>query len=180
QLLCSLLGDFPCLMGADLMGRPDDLPATIQWIACDLNLPLPVEPSSFDVVTSSEVIEHLENSRAICREWFRVLRPGGTLILSTPNCESWRSLLSLVFQGHFAAFNHQNYPAHITALLQLDLRRILTEAGFKEISFNFVPSGGIPKLGRLTWQAISGGLLKGRRFSDNLVAVARKPAGPLG
>lgn len=177
QLLEELhsLGSFETLAGADLMERPRRLAGDVVWSSCDLNQPLPYQDGNFDVIVSSEVIEHLENPRAVTREWSRLLRPGGTLILSTPNCESWRSILSLMFQGHFAAFNDLNYPAHVTALVRKDIQRILGEAGFTDISFSFVDSGCIPKLRGITWQQVSGGLLRGRRFSDNIVARARKP-----
>ena len=35
-------------------------------------------------MVSAEVIEHLENPRGVAREWFRLLRPGGSVLLSTP------------------------------------------------------------------------------------------------
>ena len=41
--------------------------------------------NSFDVVVSFETIEHLENQRGFLRECYRILRPGGLLICSTPN-----------------------------------------------------------------------------------------------
>ena len=40
---------------------------------------------SFDVVTATEVIEHLENPRLFLRDINRVLKPGGLCVLSTPN-----------------------------------------------------------------------------------------------
>lgn len=44
---------------------------------------LPVEDGSIDCVLSSQVLEHTDNPNAYLREAFRVLRPGGLLILST-------------------------------------------------------------------------------------------------
>lgn len=46
---------------------------------------LPVSSKSFDIITAQHVIEHLEASAAACRDWHRVLRPGGLLLLLTPN-----------------------------------------------------------------------------------------------
>lgn len=43
---------------------------------------------SFDVIAMSHVIEHLPDPRAVLRECFRILRPGGTLVLVTPNTAS--------------------------------------------------------------------------------------------
>jgi 2-polyprenyl-3-methyl-5-hydroxy-6-metoxy-1,4-benzoquinol methylase len=122
------------------------------------------------------VIEHLENPRQVAREWFRILKPGGTLILSTPNNESIRSLMALLVRGHYVAFLDSCYPAHITALLRKDLVRILTEAGFSDVRFHFTDHGGLPKLPAVSWQQVSWGLLNGCRFSDNVIATARVPS----
>jgi len=121
------------------------------------------------------VIEHLENPRAVAREWFRLLRPGGYLVYSTPNNESWRSLLSLATRGYFVAFGPTNYPAHITPMLGIDLKRVLTEAGFDEIEFRYTNHGALPKITAVTWGQVSGGLLKGKRFSDNVIVCGHKP-----
>jgi len=47
--------------------------------------PLPFPSESFDVVTCLEVIEHVADEKKTLRELARVLRPGGTLILTTPH-----------------------------------------------------------------------------------------------
>jgi SAM-dependent methyltransferase len=49
---------------------------------------LAVAAATFDAVISFEVFEHLEDSDSFLRECRRVLRPGGRLILSTPNQET--------------------------------------------------------------------------------------------
>jgi SAM-dependent methyltransferase len=48
-------------------------------------LELPWPDASFDAVVSFQVIEHLQRPREFVSECARVLRPGGSLILSTPN-----------------------------------------------------------------------------------------------
>ena len=169
------LGYFSSLTAIDLLPRPQEINHQIEWIVGDLNEKIALPEQSFDVIISAEVIEHLENPRAIAREWFRLLKPGGTLILSTPNNESYRSFLALLIKGHFVAFGDTCYPAHITALLRKDIERILQENNFDSPKFLFTNFGRIPKLTQISWQKISGGLLKGLRFSDNLLAVVNKP-----
>ncbi len=165
------------MTGTDLLPRPSHLPDEVRWIQADLNDPLASLPnSSFDVVVSTEVIEHLENPRAMIREFWRLLKPGGKVILTTPNQESLRSLLTLLFAGHFAAFQDSCYPAHITALLRQDLRRIFAEAGFPGVEFSYTDHGYVPKWTSHTFQQISAGFLRGRWFSDNLLLVALKAA----
>lgn len=168
------LGCFNSITALDIMQRPAEIDEAIKWLSWDLNEPINMPEQSFDVIVSAEVIEHLENPRAVARDWFRLLRPGGTLVFSTPNNESWRSLIALVLRGHFVAFSDSCYPAHITALLRKDLERILSEAGFSMPKFIFTNVGGVPKFPQLHWQTISAGLLKGIRFSDNVVAIAKR------
>lgn len=155
----------------DIMARPLDLPEEIRWIQADLNLPLTEPDSLFDTILSIEVIEHLENPRAVFREFHRLLRPGGRLILTTPNQESLRSLLALLGGRHFASFLGASYPAHITALLEMDLVRVCQETGFSDPLFHYSNSGRIPKMTFLRWPSFLGG----RFFSDNLALIARKP-----
>jgi len=51
---------------------------------------LPFPDGAFDVVTMLDVLEHIPDDRAAAHEAWRVLRPGGHLIASSPN-EHWRS-----------------------------------------------------------------------------------------
>ncbi len=148
-LKLAALGRFQHIAGADILPRPESLPAAIPWHCMDLNQENRVASDSFDVVIAAEVIEHLENPREVARDWYRILAPGGTLVLSTPNNESVRSLTALVFRGHYAAFGDDSYPAHITALLRKDLIRVLGEAGFDHIRFQFTNHGGLPKASAL-------------------------------
>jgi 2-polyprenyl-3-methyl-5-hydroxy-6-metoxy-1,4-benzoquinol methylase len=176
ETLCRM-DQFSSVIAADLIRFPSDLThPKLQWVFGDLNGPVPLGESACDVIVAVEVIEHLENPRFVAAEWFRLLKPGGVVLLTTPNNESWRSLLSLVFRGHFIAFVGQGYPAHITALLRTDLERILQEAGFEMMGFSFTDSGCIPRFTRSTWQQLSRGKLKGLRYSDNVICCARKPA----
>ena len=163
------------LTGADLLPRPAGIGNDVEWIHADLNAPLPCPDASFDAIISTEVIEHLENPRAVFREFARLLRPGGRLLLTTPNQESIRSLASLIVRGHHVAFLDESYPAHLTALVRRDLDRLCVEVGFEPPTFSYTNSGAVPKWTSVTWQSLSVGLLRGRWFSDNLVAVTRLP-----
>jgi len=55
-----------------------------------------LEAESFDLVLCSEVVEHLENSEAALSEMARLLRPGGALILTTPQRFSTLEMASKV------------------------------------------------------------------------------------
>jgi len=166
---------FERISAADILPAPPDLIAKVEWIGQDLNLPLLNHDENFDVVIAAEVIEHLENPRAMMRDLYRVLRPGGTVIISTPNNESWRAILALLIRGHYVAFGDTNYPAHIVALLRKDLDRIFRETRFHPAEFQYTNEGGLPGKPDVTWQAVTFGFLRGLRFTDNLIAVATKP-----
>jgi SAM-dependent methyltransferase len=55
------------------------------WVAADLVSDLPFRSESFDLVLLLEVIEHLPDIPHSLREIARVLKPGGTAIVTTPN-----------------------------------------------------------------------------------------------
>lgn len=61
---------------------------------------LPFLAASFDVVTCLDVIEHVFDPRYLLEELRRVLRPGGALLLSTPNFRYWKHLRSCA-RGRF-------------------------------------------------------------------------------
>ncbi len=167
-------GMFNQLIGADILEKPKRLGDDVIWYQQDLNDPLDIQGGLPNLVICSEVIEHLENPRAVFRELHRNLAPGGYLLLTMPNQESLRSFLGLIIGGHFTHFLGNSYPAHITALLRLDLVRICEEVGFKCPSFYYTDSGGLPKFPALSWQIVSFGLLGGRLFSDNLALLTQK------
>lgn len=51
---------------------------------------LPFAAESFALVTMFDLLEHVEDDASVAREALRVLRPGGQVLLTTPNRELWR------------------------------------------------------------------------------------------
>ena len=163
-------------IGCDLV-RYEGFPAGagLEFREADLNQgPFPVASGSADVVVGIEIIEHLENPRHFIRELVRIARPGGHLLITTPNQLSLLSKATLVLRNEFNAFQGSAglYPAHITALLEQDLVHIAEEVGLTSVQVSYTDSGRIPGMG-LHWPARLG--LKGRAFSDNVLLFARKP-----
>jgi SAM-dependent methyltransferase len=79
---------------------------------------LPVADGAIDVVACLQVIEHLWDQPGFLRECARVLRPAGTLLLSTPN--------RLTFSPGNEALN----PFHARELSPAELADLLTAGGF--------------------------------------------------
>jgi cyclopropane fatty-acyl-phospholipid synthase-like methyltransferase len=114
------------------------LPPAITRKQCNLNGPLPVPDSRFDLVTSLEGIEHVENHFHLVRELSRALKPGGHLILSTPNICSLEERLNFLVRGasyrfipraeierHGSGFDHQSLINYV------ELRQVLDWAGLR-------------------------------------------------
>lgn len=64
---------------------------------------LPMASGSFDLVLSFEVLEHVHDEATVLREWRRVLKPNGEIVISVPN-KGW------IFETHGA--NLRGLPWH--------------------------------------------------------------------
>jgi 2-polyprenyl-3-methyl-5-hydroxy-6-metoxy-1,4-benzoquinol methylase len=153
--------------------RYEGLPADLEFHAIDLDgSALPLEGGSVDAAVAVEVIEHVENPRALVREMTRIVRPGGWVVVTTPNQLSVLSLLTLIAKGQFSAFQDGSYPAHRTALLESDLRRIFSECGLRDLRVRFTGYGRVPLTGGHYPGAIA--RLAPRRLSDNIAIAGRR------
>ena len=149
--------------------------------------PFPLPRDYFEHILARDVIEHVASIQDFMEEMHALLLPGATIEITTPHFSCANSFidptpssspqLGLLFAGHFTQFLGTCYPAHITALLRLDLARLCQEVGFALPRFYFTDIGGVPKRPSIAWQNISFGLLRGRLFSDNLCMVTRRTAG---
>jgi ubiquinone/menaquinone biosynthesis C-methylase UbiE len=63
----------------------------------DANKKLPFKNDSFDLIWCSEVIEHLNNPQKVVKEFNRVIKPGGEIILTTPNSYFWLFRIASIF-----------------------------------------------------------------------------------
>jgi 2-polyprenyl-3-methyl-5-hydroxy-6-metoxy-1,4-benzoquinol methylase len=155
--------------------RYDGLPPAADFRAADVDrAALPLADAEADVVAAVETIEHLENPRALFRELARVVRPGGVIVVTTPNQRSLLSLATLLMKGRFSAFQDNAYPAHITALLEVDLRRIASECGLEDVTVSYTHRGRMP-LSSAHYPAALARVFP-RALSDNIVLTARTPA----
>src|SRR5947209_6564692 len=70
----------------------------------DLNGALPYAAGEFDYVTCVEGIEHIENPQQAVREFRRILRPEGNLIISTPNILNIEERVKWLLYGYTSHF----------------------------------------------------------------------------
>jgi ubiquinone/menaquinone biosynthesis C-methylase UbiE len=62
----------------------------------NLNYQIPLTDNSIDTIIASDVLEHLVNPQIFVMEMYRVLKPGGYILLDTPNLASWHNIFALL------------------------------------------------------------------------------------
>lgn len=65
----------------------------------------PYDDNSFDIVVAAELIEHLLDQTRFFKECNRVLKPGGSLVVSTPNILSLKSRLQFFSSGYYWSYD---------------------------------------------------------------------------
>jgi 2-polyprenyl-3-methyl-5-hydroxy-6-metoxy-1,4-benzoquinol methylase len=178
------------------------------FVEVDLNTTLPWTAETFDAVISTEGIEHLENAFLFLREVARVLKPGGTLVLTTPNITALRSRVRFLGSGFFGRdampLNESaRHPLHHIGLMTFpELRYALQVSGldFAEVRhthikpISFLYAFYAPWMWfytRIAFRKEKDGLQRKRNiriaadllspsllFGEGLLIVARKRANP--
>ena len=119
--------------------------------------PDPFQAESFDVVVSTEVVEHLYRPRRLVQNAFRLLKPSGHFIVSTPY-NGWFKNVVLALSGkmdnHFTALWD---GGHIKFWSRATLSVLLIEKGVTDV--RFIGAGRVPYI----WKS--------------MILIARKPAG---
>jgi dolichol-phosphate mannosyltransferase len=129
--------DLPAAVGMDILQNK------LRWLrsrhrllirgSCDR---LPFRDGSFAAVINSEVIEHVPDAPEVLTEMWRVLRPGGILILGTPDYGRWLWWVLEWVYGKVlpGAYAHE----HITHFTREELARRLRAAGFEILACQYV------------------------------------------
>ncbi len=105
--------------------------------------PLPYAAHAFDLVTATEVIEHLEHFRETVREFYRVLEPDGLCVLTTPNILNLNSRLRFLWFGYWNLFGPlpvkhgalYSTGGHINPVSFFYIAHALMDAGFEKVEW---------------------------------------------
>ena len=83
-------------------------------------------PGTFDVCVLSDVIEHARDPLALLRAVGRILRPGGTLFISTPSVAHWSAR---VLRRHWMEFKEE----HLFYFDPRSIRLLLDRSGYEQV-----------------------------------------------
>lgn len=134
----------------------------------DATQEIPFPDASFDLVTALDVIEHVEADEKILREAFRVLRPNGCLLITTP-----------AFQWLWS--HNDDLNAHKRRYTARALQEKMERTGFRNnrISYNFFLvfplAAGMIALKNATGKNTE---LKSHHFDDDAYQVDMEPVTP--
>ncbi|WP_448519840.1 class I SAM-dependent methyltransferase [Rhodoflexus sp.] len=84
-------------------------------------------PESFDILTSFEVIEHINQPRDEMAKFYQLLRKGGLVYITTPN---FNSTLRYYLKEHY---NVIAYPEHLSYYTPATLERLMQSIGFRKV-----------------------------------------------
>ena len=133
---------------------------------------LPLEPASFDIVLCGDVVEHLRDPVAALARLRPFLRPGGRLVVSTPNVANWAVRLSLLAGRWRYTERGILDRTHTHLFTRSTLREALERSGYEVLRIDFsapVPGGS----DRLDGIGHAVGRLRPGLFAYQFVAVAQ-------
>src|SRR5207248_2618796 len=91
-------------------------PATLEFLNGNLES-LKLEPSTFDIAFCGEVLEHINDVQKFLKQVFLILKPGGRLVLTTPNDNAFAYVLlrSLPLETRGRLFRRFSAKLHLHA-----------------------------------------------------------------
>lgn len=139
----------------------------------------PVDDGTYDFAMCCEVLEHMEiDPMHMLSELNRVLRPGGTLLLTTPNITSSRALAKILsgVEPYFYMQYHKNreYHRHNYEYSAITLKRVLQCAGFNvDVWSEDLFESGLPNF----VESLKKAGFEVEETGDNLIAIGDKTSG---
>lgn len=160
-----------------------------RYIQADLNRDIGLEAESVDLAASKFLVEHLEEPRLFLRQVRESLRPGGTLVVMTPNILYYpyavNYLLSQVLEQEkrirvveffSGRAGHEIFPVHYRCNTPRRMRAELEEAGFEVVHLgtygDFLVSAVTRPLGALAVAYEKAAALMGLRSAGGFIIAA--------
>lgn len=100
----------------------------VEWDAS--KKPWPFQDGEFDGMFMGEIIEHFIDLEPPMSEARRVLKPGGRLILTTPNATRWLNRIAMLIGVVHTWHEWQKIPHHIRYFTPISIQEALTKYGF--------------------------------------------------
>lgn len=142
--------------------------------------PIPVEDETFDYVVCTEIIEHMEKDPMfMMAEINRVLKPGGTLVLTTPNVVSTHGINAMLenkepyFYMHYrqaGTLDRHNYEYSLWSISQVMRAAGFRGKGWTEDTFGVADLGNVMRLRAAGYPV--------EHVGDNIFCVSKK-TGPV-
>lgn len=108
--------------------------SNFKFIRADLNTIKPIEPT-YDIIIHSELMEHLENIYHFIRFCSKALKPGGVMIMTTPNQQKLMDKLFFTTTGENTRF--YNMKNNRTIITKRILNHIFKENNLKVIKWSY-------------------------------------------
>jgi 2-polyprenyl-3-methyl-5-hydroxy-6-metoxy-1,4-benzoquinol methylase len=102
-----------------------------------MSMELPLEPGSFDVVLCGDIVEHLRDPVAALARLRPFLRPGGRLVLSTPNVANWAVRLGLLAGRWDYTDRGLLDRTHVHLFTRRSLAAAVEQAGYRVLDLDF-------------------------------------------
>jgi SAM-dependent methyltransferase len=145
--------------------------------------PLPFPEQSFDVVVLSHILEHLAKPENLVSEAYRILRPGGLLVVGVPICLWWTRLLRIHLLPRVMPSKRPEVLAarfgHVQFFTLPSLKHLLRKFLLEDIrGFRFFSAGRYLPLENWRWYYRLNQLWGKAcpRFTSEVNVIARKPA----
>lgn len=116
----------------------------------DCNKKMVFDNNLFDTIIATELIEHLYNPKTFLRECYRILKPDGVLILSTPNAAYWKIRLNMML-GNLEWLDMARESGHLVFFTPKTLKKFVEDSGFKNIILKHI--------GRTKMMSLCGGFV---------------------
>jgi len=131
----------------------------------------------FDVVTLFDLIEHTTDPQATLRACHRLLRPGGLLIITTPNVDGLVPRVTYcLFAATLGAWDHPTPPGHVVQFSRRTLQQMLEQTDFRIVRWRAEHIPMAYSVGKLENSVMD--VLAGRHRAKPV--PKSKPAGDLG